>query len=1576
MDESGERRAASGEDARDVNGADEVESVPGTVVVRTREVPPPDQLNWRRGVLVGTSLISCLILIAIIALFVYTGTDWGRERVRRYAENWLNHMVHGQVKIGRLSGNLLTGTTVHNFTITDSTGKPFVAVESFTGDYSAMSLLRKRIWIRHAVIVRPLVVVDKPPNGHWNWRLIFPRDTTPKPPSQQLGWGDFVRFTDAKVVDGQLFVRTAWHPSEHLAPPARDSAIREVMSGRSRLMVERVPGGFEKIIALKSVTASIPLLRLAEPGYTNRLATVSSMQMLAYPFREPGAVVRDIKGVFPFNDDSVWWKGVYGELPSSKMSGDGSFVFNTGDLTLAMHGEPASFADMRWVYPRLPTGNGKFDLHMTWRGAAQDYAFTNVNSSLQGGARFVGSLGFTLTDTTTIHDTDFRFSGVDTRLLEQLVPGLRSPRRGTLGGRLAASGGMHGMHLDADVTFDDQRAGVSRVVALGDAGVIDGGGLAAHDLRLDLRPLQVDMVRTWLPTLPVSGVVSGTARVNGSTNRELSISGDLQHVDRGLSSVVSGTARVRRQASGDRRQGIWFDVEANAHPVSLAEVGRFFPKVGLQGTAVGPVHITGTMNDLRFNVDVALPDRGHLVAQGTFDLQGQKAYDVTATMRTLNLRSVLARAPVTSLSARASARGAGTDPATMRATLAADLATSRWDPSTSLGTIAVDSASVRLNVAQGLADVQRLEARGAHTTASARGSFGLVRGTTGTLTYRVAVDSLGAYNRWLPRGVRDTGAVAPRPGIVMRAVQRAKADSARVDRVTEVERAISGRPGPKLVVRAPPPVRRDTIAGTLSAAGTMRGNIYDFDLRGRAGGEHIVARGNFVRRFQSEYVWTNARSPESNLVLALDADSVAAMGFWFDTASVRLTFAKPSGHAEVLVRQGSERDYMARGDFTINPDRKIVRLANLTLRLDTVVWTSPHPSTVQWGGPGIQVTDFELRNRGTGRVYAHGLLPTAGVADFTLAVDNFPIGNLTDLVQSDLDLGGILTLRGSMTGTLSNPAFRGAYGLAGGTYNGQVVPELRGQFGYADRELVTHVDALRNGGQPMAVADARLPINLAFSGVTGDRLLPLPMSVDIVADSFPLELIPSFTDLVSQTSGHAVGRVAMRGTLRRPSLTGALFVTRGHVMINLTGQGIDSLTASVRMLNDTVYVDSVVGRSVGPVRLRGTLAIGSWREPSFNLYAIASNAEVLHNEHGRLRADAGLALTGPFRNAYLSGQVNVVQGVIQAPEPTGRHLINAGDPALFNVLDTSLVSERDLFPVQSPLLSNMRVEVALNVNRNTWVRNREANVEIYTEFPLMVRAEHEALALTGVVTTERGEYKFLSKRFQVKRGSALFIGGADLNPTLQVTGEYTVQAAARAAVNIRVLIGGTLRRPRLSLESDIQPPKTQAELLSLLTFGQPTTSLLAVNGSSVTGSVAAGDLLGVGAQLAVKRLAGVAMGVMVDEIESEAGKALGADMLNITPADVPTELIQGRGLGNLLTQTKIEAGKYINPRTFLTGQELDGRFGLGVEHRWREGYQFNASLEPRLLLTEPTLSGPGVKRVLGYGVFVIREWRF
>ncbi|HEY9228203.1 MAG TPA: translocation/assembly module TamB domain-containing protein, partial [Gemmatimonadaceae bacterium] len=627
-----------------------------------------------------------------------------------------------------------------------------------------------------------------------------------------------------------------------------------------------------------------------------------------------------------------------------------------------------------------------------------------------------------------------------------------------------------------------------------------------------------------------------------------------------------------------------------------------------------------------------------------------------------------------------------------------------------------------------------------------------------------------------------------------------------------------GEPPPGVVVNAPQPVPGDTLTGVVNASGWISGNIYQFDLRGNANGEKVVARGNFVRRFKSEYAWENARTPNGKLAIAVDADSLSAMGFAFDSAMVRFSYEQPNrdGRIEVVAVQDRHREYSAKGDYKLTRDRGELELANMTFRFDTAFWSMPHSARVQWGPPGVRVTDFELRNRNSGRIYADGLLPAQGNADLQVEIDNFPIGNIVDAAQTDFEMSGVLMLRGTMTGTLSAPGFRGAFGVVNASYNTTEAPDVRGRFSYADRVLAAHVDALGKQGNIITKIDGRIPIDLAITGVTGDRLLPLPMVVDAEADSLPLELVPHFTDLVTNLHGHAAGKVALRGTLRRPSLVGGLVMERGSMTITATGANIDSVNASVRMANDTVYVDSVTARAKGTLRLRGTIAVGTWRDPTLNLFLVSDGAELLNNKYGKVRVNTGVSLTGPFSEPYISGDIAVTQGVVYAPEPEGRHVLGAGDPALFNVLDTTRAANRELFPPPSPFVSNLRVEVTVSVSHNTWVRNREANIEVYTDDPLFIRIEQQAVALTGVITTDRGEYNFLSKRFQIKRGTAIFIGGGEINPTLQITGEYQVQTASRGAINIRVQIGGTMRAIRLSLESDAQPPKTQSELLSLL----------------------------------------------------------------------------------------------------------------------------------------------------------------
>jgi translocation and assembly module TamB len=1516
--------------------------------------------RWLAGLVAGLTFFGIIVALAVLAVLVLTNTDWGRERVRRYAEQTLNTAIHGRVHIGQLSGNLLLGVTAHDVAITDSAGNPFVAVEAVQGDYSVLSLLRKRIWIQNATVIRPVVVLDHPPDEQWNWQRIFPNSGTPNP-SPQAGWGDWLSFTNSTVVDGRLIVRSPWHPRSSLRGAARDSAVGRALSGKERLVVERVPRGFQKVMHFDSIAARVPLLLLTEPGLDHQFAQISSASMRAYPFRPPAAVVRDVKGVVAFNTDSAWWKDAYAALPKSKATGDGVYAFGSGDLHVALHANPVVFADLLWVYPPLPEkAHGKLDLQLAWVGSLSDYRFTNTDIRLDN-AHATGDVGFTLDDSISIHHTNVRFSGVETRTIEQVIPGVRIPRRGVFSGRASVTGGVHALALDGDVTFDDVSAGRSRIIAAGHI-AFPGHSVRATNLRVQMLPMRVDMARTWVPTLPLSGEVTGTVTLNGASNRELTAVGTIDHRDRGTHSILQGTANVR--LSG----GTWFDVDVVARPVSLVEVGRFFPAAGLRGTAVGPIHLTGSMHDLRAVADVRLPDGGRFTTRGTFDLAShKKGYDFSAQLYTLNLRTLTTKAPVTSLTARVAAQGSGVDPKTMRSTIDADFATSRWD------SIGVDTASVRATLDNGLVGLKRLYAAGSNTSVSASGTFGLTHETTGTITYRAVVDSLGALNRWIPRSAMARAPIAPRPRVTARAIQRAKADSARIDRATEMERMINGKPGPRLVVHAPKPVPADTLSGAARTEGTVRGNIYQFDVRGRASGEKVIVRGNSVHRFASEYAWVNARSPDAKIAVGVDADSVSAMGFAFDTVNMRATYSPTGGRVELVAIEDRDREYGVKGDYALFPNRDEARLSSLTFRFDdTTFWSMPRPASIRWGSTGVVVSDFELRDRENGRIYANGLLPAEGSARFTLDVTEFPVGNLSDILQTAFDVQGNLTLHATLTGTLRAPALRGTFALANGKYNKTVVPELVGRIGYADHAIVGHVDLARKNGQSMATVDGRVPINLALAGVRGNRLLDEEMSVDLVADSLPVELIPEFTKAVSNVHGRAGGKLTVRGTLRHPLLAGGFALQHGTMTVSATGATIDGIYGAVHMAADTVYVDSIAGNAKGPVHLRGTLAVASWSEPTFNLFLTSSGAELLHNDRGRIRVDAGLSLRGPFRSAYLTGAVTVTQGVIYAPEPSGRHVIGAGDPALFNVIDTAVVSDRELFPEESPLLANLRIDVGLSVRHNTWVRNREANVEVYTDDPVLIHAEQESFALTGVVTSDRGQYNFFSKRFQIKRGSATFIGSPELNPTLQLTGEYQVQLPSRGALNIRVLIGGTLRKPTLSLESDAQPPRTQSELLSLLAFGQSATTLLATGSSSIAGSAATSDLFGVGAQVAARRLAGVALGVAAQQVELEAGRAFGTDMFEITPTDAPS----GNIVGNLFTQTRFEAGKYVNPRTFVTVQTQAFQPGAGIEHRTADGWQFNASISPRLLLGEPTLTSQPYRVVQTYGGFIVREWRF
>jgi translocation and assembly module TamB len=286
------------------------------------------------------------------------------------------------------------------------------------------------------------------------------------------------------------------------------------------------------------------------------------------------------------------------------------------------------------------------------------------------------------------------------------------------------------------------------------------------------------------------------------------------------------------------------------------------------------------------------------------------------------------------------------------------------------------------------------------------------------------------------------------------------------------------------------------------------------------------------------------------------------------------------------------------------------------------------------------------------------------------------------------------------------------------------------------------------------------------------------------------------------------------------------------------------------------------------------------------------------------------------------------------------------------------------------------MDVDLQVDRDVFVRSPDYNIEVYSDGDLAIHVNRakQSLVLDGVLLSERGEYRFLSKRFEISRGSATFINSEELNPTLQVTGGYLVRLPSREAINIQILIGGTLRNPQISLESDAQPPIPQSDLLSYLAFGQSSSSLLQLEGAGIGSS---NNVLGAGAELASRQLAAVALGVFADQLSGEAARQLGVDVFNIAPADIQSDV------GSFLRATEVEFGKYIKSHTFAAVQIRPDpaalrRPGLLVEHRFggRRGYSFETSFQPRYLLKDPTLDPQVPVTTSVFSFFLIRNWRF
>jgi hypothetical protein len=1209
------------------------------------------------------------------------------------------------------------------------------------------------------------------------------------------------------------------------------------------------------------------------------------------------------------------------------------------------------------------------------------------------------------------------------------------------GGTLLGTVRLHGaparfLDVDGRLAHHHDELGVSRVQAAGGIGL--AGPVTFRDLDLVLEPLHLALVRAFAPDLPLGGTLAGTATLNGSPATRIAVRGDLVHDEAGERSHVVGRADVATGPGGRAA------VDVRLQPLSLAVAGRFVPAAGLRGTVAGRLEARGELGDIRLDTELRTRDGGAIRGIGTLDLAAaEPGYDLDVRLRDFDLAAVTWRAPAeTDLTGAVMARGRGLEPATMRATIAADLTDSVIDD------VSADIVRVRLGIEAGLARVDSSIVRLGGAEAVLDGSFGLVAGRHGVLAYTVAVDSLHAFAPWLPgadtavarpiRRVPPALALSPTPPGLPAPVLTDQAaadtagaggappprhfvaaDGARVTiTTTRVQRTIEREPEAQRAALADPAVAEmlaqaqpsadpaaephrepdppllapalpaDSLAGSLQAAGTLRGNLARFDIDGRAEVDELIYRGTFVGSGAAEYALADVGTTSPDIVVDAGLRDVrtAELDFHSIAARGRYRGVRGEGEGEVVVAAHGTDDteYRVDAEFTLSLARSELRLADLLLRFDTITWRTAQPGVVSWGGGGMEFANIELLSDDGGRVSLDGRLPVDGTGDLTVVVEELEIAQVAALLQLEDDVRGRLTMDARVQGTLADPRMTGTARLAAARLDGDEVPDVRGSFRYAALELTADVELLHDGRQ-IAVAEARLPVDLSLVPDIAPRLLGGELAIDVRSDSLPVEAIPGLTDQVDDVRGRVRGDMTVRGTFAEPVFTGDIDVDLGSIRVIPLEVRFEDVAGRLTLDGTTLRVDSLVAWSGGPIRVTGEIGVVTAAQPAFALQLEAREALIMDTDDASLVVDADITVGGTLQAIEVAGDVRTRNGVIYIPElrELGEaDVVSLHAPATYERIETAFIEERLALERRRPLLDRLRLDVGVHIDRDVWLRSTEANVEIYTPRevgPLRIRMEGAAgLAVDGTINTDRGEYEFMGRRFDLTRGALTFFGGRDINPILQIAAEHEVRLPGREAFAIRVLLGGTVRNLEITLESTAQPPIAHTELLSYLAFGRDAASLLHRQGSALSGQGSqAGELAGNVAGMATHQLATVAMDVLLGDLEAELMRELRVDVFRITPADLPPDMFTG-SYADVLRATEVEAGRYVSPRLFVAGQITTGlvRPGVRVEYRTPLGVQWVSSWKPQWLPAEPTLTERDPRRAAVLGSFVFREWRF
>ncbi|MEJ2540769.1 MAG: translocation/assembly module TamB domain-containing protein, partial [Gemmatimonadota bacterium] len=1384
-------------------------------------------MSWSRRLLRGSRLLAqasfrtlavATVLVAA-ALFALLKTGLGHQVILDWSLDQLRNQVAGSVQVQSLrSGNILRSGRLVGVEFLTPEGDPVIRADSIGLRYDLRGVIGGRIaltdiqvwglemdmtWtpeVQGSTLSRWIGASDEPGNG-----------------DEGGGEGDglVITLSDIRVQDGMFRLRRP-------TGLAQDGLVR----------VLEQDGG---TLALDAVIreARIPRVAVAPEDAGGTRVEVDGMRGDISILRE-GLSVEDFEGEVLIVGSRVVANLENLQLPQARFAG--AVTVHTGpdpDAIVEVDVEAREIQGraFTWIVDWLPPFVGDARVTGVVRDGFSDFRFRDLDARWSG-TPLTGSGRLLFGDGVAVRDMRLTVDGLPLSAVAPYVSALES-RDGTLTGNVRLDGPVESLGVEGLLTLstplpegEGRAAATAEVSAVFFPGV---GDLRIGDGRARVDPLDYRTLLQWVPALPFRGAGQGVIEASGSLREGLRFRADLTHL--GVGGVPS---RVLARGGLRQTDDSWsLDVQGDAAPLQLATLRRRWRRLPLQGSPSVSFRLNGALEELALRLELAEGQDGRLEAEGRFDARNLAGpIRVQGRMEDFDLgRYLLPARERTRLTGTFEGQAAGwgsdlTGDAVLRVT------------DSRLRGVPVDSVRIRATVADGFLELDTLRARA--------GGFEFDGGGRMALARTDVPASSGSPAEALSITFGSDSLMGLRPAFLGDEVPAR-------DTLNDLDREIlllSGVDPDTL-----PLVADVTLRGRVEGRVEVEGSLDRFSGRGELRVDGLGYGENWLESARLDVRGRDLPGRSSVLEMELSTDSIHALDR--DLAETRVAGSLTSEGARVTmdIQRGPGERYRAAGGLRRDAASWRANVDQVELSFDSMTYLLTAPTEVVWSDSVLAVREMELVRRGPDpvRIRADGRLPRQGAADFTLDVQGLHLERLVQVLQLEgVELAGHVDLEVDVEGTAAAP-------LIGARLEGRdlvvgsfTAGESRVVLGYEDQQARLDFRLARDGTVLLEGAGV-LPVDVPLWGGR-IRALDRPMELDARLDQVPVAPILAVVEDLEEVEGVLTGDFEVRGTPEAPEPRGLVRLSGGGWTVGALGVRQDSVRGTFSLTPDGSVAVNASGRAGGRVDVSGEVRLTPLRNPGLDLNLRFQQFQAVDRRDLAGTISGEVEVTGEYVRPRVAGNLTVDQGTIYLEEfQRAVGVVDLSDPLFLGLVEGESFAvpvDRPLLAgARNPFLDSLRVDVSLDVPRETWLRSDDMNVEIGGSLDMVYDRPRRDFVLIGELLAQRGQYVVLGRTFEVEGGSVEFIGIPGLNPLLDIEATSQVRRRNGEPLIITATVSGTLVDPSVELTSTEQS-LAQSDLVSYLIFGQPSSEY-----NSTAGLTGAGRFLERGVQ------AGVTFGV-------------------------------------------------------------------------------------------------------------------